>query len=169
MGSSSKDYAGRKPANQAPVAGMTPTPVAQPAPPVNFPQFLPGDPTAMASGLTPEHVAAIANMSSPAAAPPAVRGPAAASAGTGGQGDTGTNMYVPPEVTAAGPDTVQSYVQAKQTGNDALAARILLSAKIMAGDNPNRQGSGFGGGNRAGYTTSAGGPSSSAVGRAGLV
>ena len=165
MGSSSRDYAGNKPPNREPVAGMTPTPVAQPTPPINYPSFLPGDPTAMASGLTPEHVAAISNMSSPAAAPPAVGGPAAASAGTGGQGD----MYVPPEVTAAGPDTVQSYVEAKRTGNDALAARILLSAKIMGGNNPNRQGRGFGGGGGAGYTTSAGGPSSSAVGRAGLV
>jgi hypothetical protein len=162
MGSSNKDYAGNRPAQAAPVAGMTPTPVAQPAPPINFPSFLPNDPTAMASGITPEMVASINNMNTPAAAPPAAGGgAAAASAAIGGPGAQDT--YVPPEVKAAGPDAEQAYISAKASGNDALAARIQLSAKLMGG-NPNNPATFGGRGGGAGYTTSGSGMRSSAGG-----
>jgi hypothetical protein len=165
MASSSKDYAGNRPAQQAPSGVLTPTPQPQPASPVNYPSFLPNDPTAMASGITPDMVAAINNMNTPAAAPPAA-GASAASAASGGPGGQ-VETFVPPEVKAAGPDTVQAYISAKASGNDALAARIQLSAKMMGGNQATNQ---PGRGNSPGYTTSGrlGGGQSSALGSGGL-
>lgn len=134
-----------------PAFGLDPVPqqpIAQP--PVNMPSFLPqGDPNAMASGLTPQHLAAIAatqagggmggaGARSASSATPSGSGNSASAAAQMGLAD------IPPELRDA-PQSDQLYwLEAKRSGDDALADRLLLAAK-MARSSPRFEGNSAGG------------------------
>lgn len=148
MGSShNEDYTGNRPAQPDPSGVLTPTPQPLPQSPVRYPSFLGNlGPRDMATGLTQGMLNDINMNANPPAPAPAPPGAAAAASAPGGP--QGQDTYVPPEVSAAGPEAVQAYLSAKASGNDALAARIALSAQMMTGGG--RRNNMPGGGGRVG-------------------
>jgi hypothetical protein len=131
-----------------PPTGFEPVPQTQLQPPVQYPEFLPSQPGAMATGLTPAHFAAIAGMNAP---PPA-------SSGGGAAMPPGPGAAMDPEAQRAALAKVIAEMNAADPTKRLWMPDDPMLERVMRGP-------AGGGGNNPGYTTSgrfSGGATSSA-------